>query len=138
MQSGYFLVNHNSQPNIYKLDSYKDKQEYVTRGMAKFMAEEGESTNTNSGFDFRARQAQFWKDVEMAEVLTDNDPEIANIIAQYYGNFNQKVSQLLLKFVCQNIEFIVKQFYGLDGADMVDFLRQILYTLPNHKIISMK
>merc|ERR1712223_578378 len=64
--------------------SCKDKQEYVTRGMAKFMAEEGESTNTNSGFDFRARQAQFWKDVEMAEVLTDNDPEIANIIAQYY------------------------------------------------------
>ena len=56
------------------------------------MAEEGESTNTNSGFDFRARQAQFWKDVEMAEVLTDNDPEIANIIAQYHGNFNQKVS----------------------------------------------
>ena len=34
-------------------------------------------------FDFRARQAQFYKDVEMAEVMTDNDIEIANILAQY-------------------------------------------------------
>ena len=36
-----------------------------------------------SGFDFRARQAQFYKDVEMAEVLTDNDIEIANLLAQW-------------------------------------------------------
>lgn len=34
-------------------------------------------------FDFRARQAQFYKDVEMAEVMTDNDIEVANILAQY-------------------------------------------------------
>ena len=36
-----------------------------------------------SGFDFRARQAQFYKDVEMAEVLTENDIEIANLLAQW-------------------------------------------------------
>ena len=28
-------------------------------------------------------QAHFYKDVEMAEVMTDNNPEIANILAQY-------------------------------------------------------
>ena len=36
-----------------------------------------------SGFDFRARQAQFYKDVEMAEVLTENDIEIANLLAKW-------------------------------------------------------
>ena len=74
------------------------------------MAEEGESTNTNSGFDFRARQAQFWKDVEMAEVLTDNDPEIANIIAQYHGNFNQKVSNFRVLYCNSPMLIIVCTF----------------------------
>jgi len=64
--------------------SCKEKQEYVVRGLAKFSSEVGESTTTNSGFDFRARQAQFYKDVEMAEVITDNDIEIANILAEFY------------------------------------------------------
>ncbi len=46
-------------------------------------------------FDYRARQAQFYKDVEMAEVLTDNDPKVASILAQYEvvedGDHNEEV-----------------------------------------------
>ena len=34
-------------------------------------------------FDFRARQAQFYKDVEMAEVMTENDPKVGEILGQY-------------------------------------------------------
>jgi len=61
----------------------KDKQEFVIRGLAKFASEDNEGSENNSGFDFRARQAQFYKDVEMAEVLTENDIEIANILSQW-------------------------------------------------------
>ena len=61
----------------------KDKQEFVIRGLAKFASEDNQVNDNNSGFDFRARQAQFYKDVEMAEVLTDNDIEIANLLSQW-------------------------------------------------------
>ena len=65
---------------IVKPYSCDEKKEFVERGLAKFSAE---NQPKGSMFDFRARQAQFYKDVEMAEVMTDNNPEIADILAQY-------------------------------------------------------
>ena len=61
--------------------SCKEKREYILKGLAKFSSDENKKSG--SMFDFRARQAQFYKDVEMAEVMTDNDIEVANILAQY-------------------------------------------------------
>ena len=36
------------------------------------------------------RLAQFYKDVEIAEVLTDNDPQVADILALYEITENQE------------------------------------------------
>ena len=61
--------------------SCSEKCKLVTDGLDKFSSENKDKSS--SLFDFRARQAQFYKDVEMSEVMTDNSPEIANILAQY-------------------------------------------------------
>jgi len=88
---GYVRFFDDGKYDLYRVTDFdnvrsytcKDKQEFVIRGLAKFAVEEGPVNENNSGFDFRARQAQFYKDVEMAEVLTDNDIEIANLLAQW-------------------------------------------------------
>jgi len=64
---------------ILKSYSCKEKKDLVLKGLAKFEMKK----KSNSMFDYRARQAQFYKDVEMAEVMTDNDPTIADVLAQY-------------------------------------------------------
>ena len=66
--------------DIVKPYSCDEKKEFVERGLAKFSAE---NQPKGSMFDFRARQAQFYKDVEMAEVMTDNDPKVGEILGQY-------------------------------------------------------
>lgn len=92
---GYVRFFDDGKYDLYRVTDFdnvrpyicKDKKEFVMRGLAKFAVEDGPLTGpvneNNSGFDFRARQAQFYKDVEMAEVLTDNDIEIANLLAQW-------------------------------------------------------
>lgn len=60
--------------------SCDDKTDLICAGLAKFSSD---NHKKDSMFDFRARQAQFYKDVEMAEVMTDNDPKVADILAQY-------------------------------------------------------
>ena len=70
---------------VFDLDRVKpyscdDKTDLIYAGLAKFSSD---NQKKDSMFDFRARQAQFYKDVEMAEVMTDNDPNVANILAQY-------------------------------------------------------
>lgn len=88
---GYVRFFDDGKYDLYRVTDFdnvrsytcKDKQEFVIRGLAKFAVEEGPVNENNSGFDFRARQAQFYKDVEMAEVLTENDIEIANLLAQW-------------------------------------------------------
>ena len=55
------------------------KLKLIRAGLKKFESRpEGRSM-----FDFRARQAQFYKDVEMAEVMTDNSVRVANLLQQY-------------------------------------------------------
>lgn len=68
-------VRQESQISSY---SCPEKKDYIVSGLAKFSAE-----SKKSMFDYRARQAQFYKDVEMAEVMTDNDPDVAEILSQY-------------------------------------------------------
>ena len=61
--------------------SCPEKCKLVTDGLDKFSSEN--KNKSSALFDFRARQAQFYKDVEMSEVMTDNSPEVADILAQY-------------------------------------------------------
>ena len=60
--------------------SCDEKTDLICAGLAKFSSE---NQKKGSMFDFRARQAQFYKDVEMAEVMTDNDPKVGEILGQY-------------------------------------------------------
>lgn len=68
----------------YSCDS---KKEYIEAGLAKFSAgitpKDTSVKSKRTSELYRARQAHFYKDVEMAEVMTDNNPDIANILAQY-------------------------------------------------------
>lgn len=57
----------------------KQKLKLIKAGLKKFEAK----PSKESMFDYRARQAQFYKDVEMAEVMTDNSIKVANLLAQY-------------------------------------------------------
>ncbi len=74
----YDLYNLSSQDQVQPY-SCESKKDYILKGLAKFSSEKKKS----SMFDYRARQAQFYKDVEMAEVMTDNDPGVADILGQY-------------------------------------------------------
>jgi hypothetical protein len=76
----YDLLNVTDASDI-KSYSCSGKKELVLLGMAKFSSDD--KKKSGSMFDFRARQAQFYKDVEMAEVMTDNDSAIADILAEY-------------------------------------------------------
>jgi len=58
----------------------KRKLKLIRAGLKKF---EAKKKGKDSMFDYRARQAQFYKDVEMAEVMTDNCIKVANILAKY-------------------------------------------------------
>jgi len=58
--------------------SCPDKITLIRDGLKKF-----QTGNKNSLFDAQARQAQLYKDIEMAEVLTDNNPEVADILSAY-------------------------------------------------------
>ena len=65
-----------------RLCMYTDKMQklkLIKAGLKKFEAK----PSKGSMFDYRARQAQFYKDVEMAEVMTDNSIQVANLLAQY-------------------------------------------------------
>ena len=65
-----------------RLCMYTDKNQklkLIKAGLKKFEAK----PSKGSMFDYRARQAQFCKDVEMAEVMTDNSIQVANLLAQY-------------------------------------------------------
>ena len=57
----------------------KQKLQLIKAGLKKFEAK----PSKGSMFDYRARQAQFYKDVEMAEVMTDNSTKVANLLAQH-------------------------------------------------------
>ena len=60
--------------------SCKDKKKLISAGFKK-LDEERRGTSGLGGVNLRL--AQFYKDVELAEVLTDNDPQVANILAEY-------------------------------------------------------
>ena len=60
--------------------SCKDKKKLISAGFKKLDEERG-GTSGLGGVNLRL--AQFYKDVELAEVLTDNDLQVANILAQY-------------------------------------------------------
>ena len=69
-----------SEGNRLKNYSCKDKRKLITAGFKKL--DEGSKGSSALG-GVNLRLAQFYKDVELAEVLTDNDPQVANILAQY-------------------------------------------------------
>ena len=58
------------------------KLKMIRAGLKKFEVKP-ELGGSSAGFDYRARQAQFYKDVEMAEVMTDNSKRVANLLAQF-------------------------------------------------------
>lgn len=61
--------------------SCEGKETLILEGLDKFSQKK--TSKDDSMFGFGARQAQFYKDVEMAEVLTDNSPSVAEILAKY-------------------------------------------------------
>ena len=69
-----------SEGNRLKNYSCKDKRKLITAGFKKL--DEGSKGSSALG-GVNLRLAQFYKDVELAEVLTDNDPQVGNILAQY-------------------------------------------------------
>ena len=59
--------------------SCKDKKKLIRKGM-RTLAESRSSLGLGG---VNLRLAQFYKDVELAEVMTDNDQEVGDILAQY-------------------------------------------------------
>lgn len=59
--------------------SCKDKKKLIRKGMRTL----SESRRSLGLGGVNLRLAQFYKDVELAEVMTDNDQEMADILAQY-------------------------------------------------------
>ena len=58
--------------------SCKDKKKLIRKGM-RTLAE----SRSSLGLGVNLQLAQFYKDVELAEVMTDNDQEVGDILAQY-------------------------------------------------------
>lgn len=65
---------------LNQIESYscKNKKKYIRAGFRKH--EENKKGNLGGA---NLRLAQFYKDVEMAEVMTDNDQAVAKILASY-------------------------------------------------------
>ena len=68
-----------SERKRLKKYSCKDKRKLITAGFRKL--DESKRSNALGGVNLRL--AQFYKDVELAEVLTDNDPQVASLLAEY-------------------------------------------------------
>ncbi len=62
-----------------RVESYScpDKKDYIRQGLKKFS-----EVSKNKLVDNESTQNQLIKDVELAEVMTDNDPEVAAILSE--------------------------------------------------------
>merc|ERR1712083_628263 len=58
--------------------SAKNKVKFIKAGFKRFQEKKQVSV-----FGSNLSTAQFYKDVEISEVMTDNDPEVGNILCQY-------------------------------------------------------
>ena len=65
--------------------SCKDKKKLIRKGM-RTLAE----SRSSLGLGVNLQLAQFYKDVELAEVMTDNDQEVGDILAQYEVTVEQQ------------------------------------------------
>lgn len=69
--------------SLVKPYSCPEKLDLVASGMASLdesYESNGQKVNCGNG----TKQSQFIKDVEMAEVMTDNDPRVAEILSNFY------------------------------------------------------
>ena len=74
-----------SEAKRIKKYSCKEKKKLIRKGFKTL----DESKRRKGLGGVNLRLAQFYKDVEMAEVLTDNDPQVADILALYEVTENQ-------------------------------------------------
>ena len=75
-----------SEAKRIKKYSCKEKKKLIRKGFKTL----DESKRRGGLGGVNLRLAQFYKDVEMAEVLTDNDPQVADILALYEITENQE------------------------------------------------
>ena len=78
-----------SEAKRIKKYSCKEKKKLIRKGFKTL----DESKRKGGLGGVNLRLAQFYKDVEMAEVLTDNDPQVADILALYEITENQEENQ---------------------------------------------
>ena len=78
-----------SEAKRIKKYSCKEKKKLIRKGFKTL----DESKRRKGLGGVNLRLAQFYKDVEMAEVLTDNDPQVADILALYEITENQEENQ---------------------------------------------
>ena len=66
--------------NVKRIQKYscKEKKKFIKSGFKNL-----DETKKKGLGGVNLRLAQFYKDVELAEVLTDNDPEVGDILAMY-------------------------------------------------------
>ena len=78
-----------SEAKRIKKYSCKEKKKLIRKGFKTL----DESRRKGGLGGVNLRLAQFYKDVEMAEVLTDNDTQVADILALYEVTENQEENQ---------------------------------------------
>lgn len=73
--------------SLKKYSGNKEKIKLIKAGIRKFSGDNSRSKKGGAkaapsamGIDNLGRQSQFIKDIEMAEVMTDNDPKVAEIL----------------------------------------------------------
>ena len=67
---------------LKRFEGKPEKKQKGKRGRKKGKEEDGEKKKEGM-FDLRAKLAQFYKDVELAEVMTDNSSKVADILLKY-------------------------------------------------------